>query len=64
MRKPLGTPEPQIFSLLYQWLVNPELYFQIGKSSAWSLCTIFILKSVVSISLSALSFKLHSSCNE
>lgn len=60
MSKPLGTPEPQVSSLLYQWLVNPESYFQIVDSSAWSFYTIFILQCVASISLSALSFKLYS----
>lgn len=46
-------PEPQ-------WLVNPEVYFQIAMRSAWSFCIIFILKNVVSISSPVLSFKLYS----
>lgn len=61
MRKPRGTPEPQVFSLLYQWLVNPESYFQTVDSFARSLCTILILRIVASVLLSALSFKLYSS---
>lgn len=60
MTKPLGSQEPQVFSLLYQWLMNPEACFQIADSTVWSLCTTFILEGGATNSLSALSVKEYS----
>lgn len=60
MTKTLETEEPQGFSLVYQWQMNPEMCFQIADSSARSLCTTFILKGGATDSLSALSVKLYS----